>query len=177
MATQSGMAKLRPCQGLGPDNLKLYSTEHGTGKMSLIYLAINSVNKPKGILYLDLPPKCNSEGDVAAAILEAVGWCADPLVDSSKRKYSSSLPISFLEANRFAATSVQEALEKKNFAPPTGTSLITSMFQSSFWTMQIANVPADLLQDYAKLAADQGTATIVFVSSEGRVPVMSKSCL
>jgi hypothetical protein len=145
--------------------------------MSLIYLAINSVNKPKGILYLDLPPKCNSEGDVAAAILEAVGWCADPLVDSSKRKYSSSLPISFLEANRFAATSVQEALEKKNFAPPTGTSLITSMFQSSFWTMQIANVPADLLQDYAKLAADQGTATIVFVSSEGRVPVMSKSCL
>ena len=26
------------------------------------------------------------------------------------------------------------------------------------------------IQDYAKLAADQGTATVVFVSSEGRVP-------
>jgi len=28
----------------------------------------------------------------------------------------------------------------------------------------------DLIQDYAKRAADEGIATIVFVSSEGRVP-------
>jgi hypothetical protein len=37
----------------------------------------------------------------------------------------------------------------------------------------------DLFQDYAKLAADQGTATIVFISSEGRVPphMMGKSVM
>jgi hypothetical protein len=28
----------------------------------------------------------------------------------------------------------------------------------------------DLIQDYAKRAADEGTATVVFVSSEGRIP-------
>jgi hypothetical protein len=37
----------------------------------------------------------------------------------------------------------------------------------------------DLFQDYAKLAADQGTATIVFISSEGHVPrhMMGKSVM
>jgi hypothetical protein len=37
----------------------------------------------------------------------------------------------------------------------------------------------DLFQDYAKLAADQGIATVVFVSSEGRVPhrMMGKSIM
>jgi hypothetical protein len=37
----------------------------------------------------------------------------------------------------------------------------------------------DLFQDYAKGAADEGTATAVFVSSEGRVPhrMMGKSIM
>lgn len=39
--------------------------EHGTGKTSLIQLAISGVDSPQGIIYVDLPPECNSEGDVA----------------------------------------------------------------------------------------------------------------
>ena len=85
--------------------------EHGTGKTSLIHMAISSVTKPRGIIYLDLAPNCKSEGDVATAILDAIGWYSDPLIDPSKRNYSSSLPISILEANRFTAPSVREALQ------------------------------------------------------------------
>jgi hypothetical protein len=44
---------------------------------------------------------------------------------------------------------------------------------------RLAQYQPKVLQDYAKLAVDDGTATMVFVSSEGRVPrrMMSKSFL
>lgn len=141
------------------------------------------MDSPKGIIYVDLPPECNSEGDVATAILEAIGWYADELVDSKKRNFSSSLPIGFVDANRFAATTVKETLE---FFFRAARRYKSDYNKVPVFILDNANRLAqyqpkvlDLLQDYAKLAVDNGTATMVFVSSEGRVPrrMMSKSCL
>jgi KaiC/GvpD/RAD55 family RecA-like ATPase len=64
--------------------------EHGTGKTSLIALAVKGINEPKGIVYLDIPTECNSVKDVAKAMRKALGWSPDQVIDSEERKYSSS---------------------------------------------------------------------------------------
>jgi hypothetical protein len=50
---------------------RLYSLiigEHGTGKTSLMTLAVNGINEPKGIVYVDIPLECDSQVDVAKAV-------------------------------------------------------------------------------------------------------------
>ena len=81
--------------------------EHGTGKTSLIRLAVNSMNenKPKGVVYVDIPIGCDLEVNVTKAVQEALGWSPDPLINPSKRNYNSSLLVLF-EANRFAVVSL-----------------------------------------------------------------------
>jgi ABC-type molybdenum transport system ATPase subunit/photorepair protein PhrA len=66
--------------------------DHGTGKTSLIKLAVNGMdeNEPKGVVYVDIPLRCDLEVNVAQAMREALGWGPDQVIDSSKRKYSSS---------------------------------------------------------------------------------------
>jgi predicted AAA+ superfamily ATPase len=64
--------------------------EYGTGKTSLIKLAVDNMDKPKGIVFVDIPIKCDSEPAVVKAIQEALGWSPDPVIDSNERKYSSS---------------------------------------------------------------------------------------
>jgi hypothetical protein len=67
--------------------------EHGTGKKSLIALAVNGINEPKGIVYLDIPDipsKYDSVMEVAKAMREALGWSPDQVLDFKERKYSSS---------------------------------------------------------------------------------------
>jgi hypothetical protein len=49
------------------------------------------MDEPKGIVYVDIPRKCDSEVDVAEAMQMALGWSPDEVIDSSKRNYSSSL--------------------------------------------------------------------------------------
>jgi len=79
-----------------------------------------------------------------------------------------------LEANRFAAASLGDALQLfSSFA---------MRYKHEYEKVPVliidnANRLAekqpellDLFQDYAKAAADRGVATVVFVSSEGRVP-------
>jgi hypothetical protein len=51
------------------------------------------MKEPKGIVYVDMPRKCNEEADVAEAMQMALGWRPDEAIDSSKRNYSSSLLI------------------------------------------------------------------------------------
>jgi type II secretory pathway predicted ATPase ExeA len=65
--------------------------EHGTGKTNLIKLAVDSMNKPKGIVYVDIPRKCDLEVDVAEVMQIALGWSPDEVINSSNRNYSSSL--------------------------------------------------------------------------------------
>jgi type II secretory pathway predicted ATPase ExeA len=66
--------------------------EYGTGKTSLIELAMNDMdkNKPKGVVYVNIPDRCVSEDSVVEAMREALGWSPDQVIDSDKRKYSNS---------------------------------------------------------------------------------------
>ena len=61
--------------------------EHGTGKTSLITLAVNSIHEPKGVVYADMN---DTETDAVKVMQEALGWSPDKVIDSSERKYSSS---------------------------------------------------------------------------------------
>ena len=62
-------------------------------KTNLIKLVVNGMdeNKPKGIVYVDIPTQCDLEVNVAKAMREALGWSPDQVIDSSGRKYNSSL--------------------------------------------------------------------------------------
>jgi hypothetical protein len=51
------------------------------------------MDEPKGVVYVDIPIDCELEVDVANEIGNALGWSPDQLIDSSERKYSSSLLI------------------------------------------------------------------------------------
>jgi ABC-type molybdenum transport system ATPase subunit/photorepair protein PhrA len=66
--------------------------EHGTGKTSLIKLAVNDMdkNKPKGVVYVNISDRCSLEVSVVEAMREALGWSPDQAIDSDKRKYSNS---------------------------------------------------------------------------------------
>jgi hypothetical protein len=64
--------------------------EHGTGKTSLITLAVDNMDEPKGVVYVDIPRKCDSEFDVVKAMQKTLGWSPDPVIDSENRNYSSS---------------------------------------------------------------------------------------
>ena len=47
--------------------------EQGTGKTSLIKLAVNGMDEPKGVVYVDIPVDCELEVDVANEIRNALG--------------------------------------------------------------------------------------------------------
>jgi hypothetical protein len=66
--------------------------EHGTGKTSLVKLAIGGMDKPKGVLYVDIPLECDKEDHVTEAMQVGLGWTPDQVIDDSgKRNYSGSL--------------------------------------------------------------------------------------
>jgi hypothetical protein len=58
--------------------------EHGTGKTSLIKLAVDSMDKPKGVVYVDIPLECDSQVDIAEAVRMALGWSLDLVIDSGE---------------------------------------------------------------------------------------------
>jgi hypothetical protein len=47
------------------------------------------MDEPKGVVYVDIPLECDLV-KVAEAMQKALGWSPDPVIDSEKRKYSSS---------------------------------------------------------------------------------------
>jgi len=170
------------------ENGRLYPLiigEHGTGKTSLIQLAVDGVNKdgPKGIAYVDMPDKCNTETTVVEVLQEALGWSPDPVIDSGQGNHSSSLSVGIFEANKFVAASVREILQKF-----TGVASKYRQKHNRVPVLIIDNANRlvqdgqewilDLFQNYAKRSSDQGIVTVVFVSSEG-VPrrMMGKSVM
>jgi hypothetical protein len=75
------------------ENSRLYSLiigEPGTGKTNLIKLAVNGMNEPKGVVYVDIPLEYDSEVGVINEARNALGWSLDQVIDSKDRKYSSS---------------------------------------------------------------------------------------
>jgi hypothetical protein len=64
--------------------------KYGTGKTSLIKLTVNGMHKLKGVIYVDIPRRCDEEIDVTKAMQKALGWSSDPIIDPSERNYGSS---------------------------------------------------------------------------------------
>jgi hypothetical protein len=65
--------------------------ERGTGKTSLIKLAVDRMDEPKGVVYVDFDIDGNSEIDIVEAMRVAMGWRPDTVIDSSERNYNNSL--------------------------------------------------------------------------------------
>jgi hypothetical protein len=68
--------------------------EHGARKTSLFKLAVNSIDEPKDVVYVDIPIKCYLQVDIAEAMRMALGWSLDQVINSSEYNYSSSLLVS-----------------------------------------------------------------------------------
>jgi len=66
--------------------------EHGTGKTSLIEHAVNGINEPKGVIYVDMPIECELEAQVVLAMQEALGWSPDDSIDAGERN-TADLPL------------------------------------------------------------------------------------
>ena len=64
--------------------------EHGTGKTSLIKLAVDGMNEPKGVVYIDVDIEDDLQLDIAGVMRMALGWSPDQVIDSSKCNYSRS---------------------------------------------------------------------------------------
>jgi hypothetical protein len=65
--------------------------ERGTENTRLIKLAVNGMDEPKGIVYVDIPIECDLEVDVTNQVRNALGWSPDPLIDSSECNCSRPL--------------------------------------------------------------------------------------
>ncbi|OLE53257.1 MAG: hypothetical protein AUG51_14040 [Acidobacteria bacterium 13_1_20CM_3_53_8] len=117
--------------------------EHGTGKTSLIKLAVNGIDEPKGIVYVDIPIKCGLE---VQAMQNALGWSPDQLIDSRE-------PVSSEEVLQVLSRHAIKYKQEYGRVP-----------------VLIVDNANRLAQRQPELAADNGTVTVVFVSSEGRIP-------
>lgn len=52
--------------------------ESGTGKTSLIKLALNKLEEPKGVIYVDIPYIFDTPIQIIGIMQKALGWTADP---------------------------------------------------------------------------------------------------
>jgi hypothetical protein len=60
--------------------------EHGTGKTSLIHVAVNSLKEPKGVAYVNIPnDKILTQVDITDAVRKALGWTSDPVIESRRK--------------------------------------------------------------------------------------------
>jgi hypothetical protein len=64
---------------------------YGAGKTSLIKLAVDGMDEPKGVIYADMVDGGADEADVTRMVREAIGWSPDPVIDSSQRNCYNSL--------------------------------------------------------------------------------------
>ncbi|KAI9770608.1 MAG: hypothetical protein M1840_003200 [Geoglossum simile] len=130
--------------------------EHGTGKTNLIQLIVNSSKTPKGIIYMTIPNTDDVNTNhtiVINTMRKALGWSFDPVLDS-----------------RDTATTIFEIL--KVF------SRVALKYRDVHQAIPVliidnANKLPELLlaqfQDFAKEASDSDIATVIFVSSGGRI--------
>jgi hypothetical protein len=135
---------------------------------------VNTLEEPKGIAYVDIPndiDKDSAQDVVTDAMRNALGWTLDPVIESKRRKWSSSFELVLPKANGSIALSLYEVL--KVF------SCVALKYRQAHKNIPVLVVdnsnrlPESFLrqfQDYAKEAADNKIATIVFVTSEGRIP-------
>ncbi|KAI9781738.1 MAG: hypothetical protein M1839_005731 [Geoglossum umbratile] len=140
-----------------PQGYSLIIGEHGTGKTSLIKLTVSSLKKPKGIVYVMIPNTDDVNTDPSIVVKEvknALGWSPDPVLDFENTatnifevfRVFSRVALRYRDAHQAIPVLVVDNANK---------------------------LPESLLaqfQDFAKEASDNGIATVIFVSSEGRIP-------
>jgi len=124
------------------------------------------MDEPKGIVYVDIPIECHLEDKVAMAMRNALGWSPDPLIDSGKPASSEGEVLQVLS---------RHAIKYKQEYGRVPVLIIDNANRLAQKRPRLL----DLFQDYAKDAADNGIVTVVFMSSEGRVPrrMMGKSIM
>jgi KaiC/GvpD/RAD55 family RecA-like ATPase len=156
--------------------------EHGTGKTSLITLAVNGMNEPKGVVYVDIPLQCDLEVNVTKAMREALGGSPDKLIDSNECNCCSSLLV-LLKANRFVAASLKETLKIfSHFAEKYKQEYKRApvlIIDNANRLAQKHQRLLDIFQYYAKKATDDDIATVMFVSNEDcvlRRMMRNRSC-
>jgi hypothetical protein len=135
-------------------NAQFYSVivgENGTGKTSLILLAIGGMDEPKGVVYVDSPLRQERPGHLAGEIKEALDFNPD-LKDADPNKMPELEDI--LEVFSDAAARYQQEHRKIPVLVIDNANRLT-------------NQELEMVQDYAKHASDRGIATVAFVSSEG----------
>ncbi|KAI9771991.1 MAG: hypothetical protein M1840_001279 [Geoglossum simile] len=122
-----------------PQGYLLVIGEHGTGKTSLIQLIVNSLKKPKGVVYVMIPNTDDSvdlvldSRDTATTIFEVF----DVFSRVALRYRNTHQAIPVLVVNN--------------------TNKLPTLLLAQF-------------QDFAREASDSGIATVIFVSSKGRIP-------
>ncbi|KAI9765466.1 MAG: hypothetical protein M1839_005497 [Geoglossum umbratile] len=131
--------------------------EHGTGKTSLIQLTVNSLKKPKGIVYVMIPntDEVNMNPTIVIdAVKKALGWSSDLVLDS--RNTSTHI---FEVLDTFSRVALR--YRKAHQAIPV---LIIDNAN------RLPQLLLAQIQDFAKEASDSDIATVIFISSEGRIP-------
>jgi hypothetical protein len=140
---------------------------------------VNGIDESR-VSHVDIPIDRDLEVDVANAMRMASGRSPDQFIDSNTRNYSNFLLV-LLKTDGFAAESLGQVLRAlSDFA---------IKYKQEYKKMPVLIIDnasrlarkhqglLDLFWDYAKDAADNGTASVVFVSSKGRLPrrMMHKS--
>jgi hypothetical protein len=122
---------------------------------------VNDIDEPKGIVYVD----CGSEVGVTEAMQIALGWSRGQSIDSSE-------PASLREILPVLS---HQAIRYKQEYGRMPVLIIDNANRLAHEHQELL----DLFQDYAKNSADKRIITVVFVSSEGRVPgrMMGKSVM
>jgi len=140
----------------------------------VIELAVNGVNEPKGVIYVDMPTVCELEAQVVLAMQEALGWSPDDSIDAGERNTADLLlPEYYPEANVFEEMSLNDILKNfkhacKKFKREYKKVPVLIIDNSNRLSKQNTRT-LDLFQDFAKDATDARCASVVFVTSEGRV--------
>jgi hypothetical protein len=123
------------------------------------------MDEPKGVVYVDIPRDCGLEVTVAKTMREALRWSPDQLIDSSE-------PASLEEVLQVLSRHAIKYKQEYGKVP-------VLIIDNANRLAQKHQELLDLFQDCAKDAADNEIVTVVFVSSEGRVPrrMMGKSIM
>jgi hypothetical protein len=123
------------------------------------------MDEPKGIVYVNMPRDCSSDLTVTKMVQKALGWSPDQLIDSSE-------PASLEEVLQVLS---HHAIKYKQEYGRVPVLIIDNANRLALKNQKLL----DLFQDYAKDGLDDGIVTVVFVSSEGRVPrrMMGKSIM
>jgi KaiC/GvpD/RAD55 family RecA-like ATPase len=150
-------------------NYYLIVGESGTGKTTLVQLAIKDLPEPKGVFYVDIPNDSELESRVVAAFQDAIGWHTSP------KETTGNFPILSIVIStnrsidlllRYVWDEIIRASRKYNAQNGKAPTIIIDNCDS---LLEQAPKLLYLLQDNAKTAADNHELKRALISSEPRM--------